>query len=143
MRKLNRKYDININDNIDISCGTTNKNNPKVIFLSCKTRINPNYEIEYHKVLDDIFNKLRYEMKHSLLSSNLFESKFILDYDIAANLFVNQQKILTFDIFLRQKSNCKLLKDIIQDIENQFKPIFYNFTKNFNENNFSITKTKH
>ena len=82
-------------------------------------------------------------MKHNLLSSDLFESKFILDYDIATNLLVNQQKILTFDIFLKQKTKCKLLKDIIKDIECNFKPIFNDFTKNFNKNNFSISKTKH
>ena len=34
MKKLNRQYDVDINDNFEIYCGTINKNNPKVIFLS-------------------------------------------------------------------------------------------------------------
>ena len=142
MKKLNKKYNILIDNNWETICGTTNKDDPKVIFLSCKTRVNINNNINFNESLNIIFKNLKFNIKNFLRTSKLFDTKFILDYDFAEIASNNHQQILTFDIFLKQKQNLKTLKNLIFDIEKDFKPILNNFTNFFIQNEVSITKTK-
>jgi len=142
MERLSKEFKLNISDSISVKYGSVDKNNPKVIYIEGKCWISPLFEGDYTAHIDNIKAQFRKGVSKLLISNEVYSSKFILDFDVnTENMKIDEKKFLSFNIFLRQKSNSSYaLKDT--KLYERF-PTMVNMLYNLlNENEFMVTKRK-
>jgi hypothetical protein len=142
MERLSKEFKLNISNNISVKYGSVDKNNPKVIYIEGKCWISPLFEGNYAVHIDNIKAQFRKGVSKLLISNEVYSSKFILDFDVnTENMKIDEKKFLSFNIFLRQKSNSLYtLKD--SKLYEHF-PTMVNMLYNLlNENEFRVTKRK-
>lgn len=142
MERLSKEFKLNISNNISVKYGSVDKNNPKVIYIEGKCWISPLFEGDYTAHIDNIKAQFRKGVSKLLISNEVYSSKFILDFDVnTENMKIDEKKFLSFNIFLRQKSNSLYtLKDA--KLYERF-PTMVNMLYNLlNENEFMVTKRK-
>jgi len=142
MERLSKEFKLNISDSISVKYGSVDKNNPKVIYIEGKCWISPLFEGDYTAHIDNIKAQFRKGVSKLLISNEVYSSKFILDFDVnTENMKIDEKKFLSFNVFLRQKSNSLYtLKDA--KLYERF-PTMVNMLYNLlNENEFRVTKRK-
>jgi len=142
MERLSKEFKLNISNKISVKYGSADKNNPKVIYIEGKCWISPLFEGDYTAHIDNIKAQFRKGVSKLLISNEVYSSKFILDFDVnTENMKIDEKKFLSFNIFLRQKSNSLYtLKDA--KLYERF-PTMVNMLYNLlNENEFRVTKRK-
>ena len=129
-----------------IKIGTTNKINPKVIYIEGRTFIQPlNDKSSYSVELTGIkrgFNKI---IQNFIDSDDLFSKKYILDFQVAqSGISVTKRSFLSFQFLLKQKNEDKVLKlkDVKQKTESNIQDILNSLTQCIKEYDFNVTKTK-
>ena len=132
-------------ENFRLKIGTTNRNNPVVVYINGKAFISPNVEKE-------TYNRDIYEMKRSLTNSirdnikktNLFDESFILDFQVAQNgVAKNKKSFLSFQFLLSQKKDRVLkMKDIKKEATETINNIVGSLENAIYEHDFSIYKNK-
>ena len=143
--RLNSEKTIN-HELFKIKIGTTNKINPKVIYIEGRTFIQPlNDKSSYNVELTGIkrgFNKI---IQNFIGSDDLFSKKYILDFQVAQiGISVTKRSFLSFQFLLKQKNEDKVLKlkDIKQKTESNIQDILNSLTQCIKEYDFNVTKTK-
>ena len=143
--RLNSEKTIN-HDLFKIKIGTTNKINPKVIYIEGRTFIQPlNDKSSYSVELTGIkrgFNKI---IQNFIDSDDLFSKKYILDFQVAqSGISVTKRSFLSFQFLLKQKKEDKVLKlkDVKQKTESNIQDILNLLTQCIKEYDFNVTKTK-
>lgn len=142
MERLSKEFKLNISNNISVKYGSVDKNNPKVIYIEGKCWVSPLFEGDYTAHIDSIKTQFRKGISKLLISNEVYSSKFILDFDVnTENMKIDEKKFLSFNVFLRQKSNSlHTLKDA--KLYEHF-PTMVNMLYNLlNENEFKVTKRK-
>jgi len=144
MIRLNKEIKIDSCKNICLKYGSVNKNNPQVIYISGKMWICPNYDGDFDDSIKILHSKFKKELSKILRSSSVFESKYILDFDINSdNLIVNKKKFFSITFFIKQKKE-KLLKlnSLKNIISSEFSYLFNDLEKDLIENEFEVSKVK-
>lgn len=143
--RLNSEKTIN-HELFKIKIGTTNKINPKVIYIEGRTFIQPlNHKSSYSVELTGIkrgFNKI---IQNFIDSNDLFSKKYILDFQVAqSGVSVTKRSFLSFQFLLKQKNEDKILKlkDVKQKTESNIQNILNLLTQCIKEYDFNVTKTK-
>lgn len=145
MKRLNKEFKINCNNNINISFGTTNRNNPSVIYVSGNCWIKPTIDkLDYSKELNVIESNLKKNLKQFVTSSSQFDTKFICYFDAKLSGIKNDKKsFISFEYYLKQKddniSSCKTLSPVIEE---SAKYISNNMLNDLAEFEFDVSKTK-
>lgn len=133
------------NEKFRLKLGTINKKNPEVIYLEGKTFVTPlNVDDNYTALLHKTKREFNFAINETLKSCNLFERKFILDFQIANNgVMMNKKSFLTFQLLLRQN---RLSVKQFKDIKNKSNSIIESLTKTLitllEQNNFIVSKSK-
>ena len=141
MKRTNKEINLNFINSCEISYGTTNKFNPKVVYLTCKTWVKPKENKDYHKIIEDNFITLKKELFNKISNSTIFDKNFITNFEITKSAFkINKRNFLNFEIYLKQKNNILMLQDLENDIVTLFKPLINNLIENFENNSLTITK---
>lgn len=145
MKRTNKEIKLNdINDLFEMSYGTTNKYQPKVIYLSCKTWVEPQEEKEFNSIIENIFIKFKKELFNKISNSNVFDKNFITNFEITkSSLQLHKKNFFNFEIYLKQKNKILLLKDLENDVKTLFKPLIDNLILDFRTNFLILTKGKH
>ena len=145
MKRTNKEIKLNdINNLFEISYGTTNKYKPKVIYLSCKTWIEPQEEKEFKSIIENIFIKFKKDLFNKISTSNVFDKNFISNFEIKkSSLQLHKKNFFNFEIYLKQKTKILLLQDLENDVKTLFKPLIENLVYDFNSNFLNLTKGKH
>ena len=113
MKRTNKEIKLNLTELFDISYGSTNKYNPKVIYISCKTWVEPKEEIEFDNVIGNIFTKFKKELLNRILQSDIFNRKFISNFEIkSSSLQKNKKNFFNFEIYLKQKDKVYFLNEL-------------------------------
>lgn len=143
--RLNSEKTINHNL-FKIKMGTTNKINPKVIYVEGRTFIQPlseknSYTTElsmikrgFNKIIQDFIN-----------TNDLFSKKYILDFQVAqSGISVSKRSFLSFQFLLKQKNEDKILKlkEVKEKTEDGIQDVLNNLTSCIKEYDFNVTKTK-
>ena len=143
--RLNSEKTIN-HELFKIKIGTTNKINPKVIYIEGRTFIQPlNDKSSYSVELTGIkrgFNKI---IQNFIDSDDLFSKKYILDFQVAqSGISVTKRSFLSFQFLLKQKNEDKILKlkEVKQKTESNIQNILNLLTQCIKEYDFNVTKTK-
>lgn len=143
--RLNSEKTIN-HELFKIKIGTTNKINPKVIYIEGRTFIQPlNDKSSYSVELTGIKRGFNRIIQSFIDSDDLFSKKYILDFQVAqSGISVTKRSFLSFQFLLKQKNEDKVLKlkDIKQKTESNIQDILNLLTQCIKEYDFNVTKTK-
>ena len=144
MRRLKKEYRLNVCNSIILKCGTVNRDDPQVIYITGKCWISPQSEMDYEDSLYEIEKKMKSSIKDIMIDGVNFDKKFILDFDINVDDFKpNLKRFLTFDFYLRQnKDNKRQLSLLRPLLKWKVGAISNNLVRLFNENNFLVEKRK-
>lgn len=142
MKRLNKEYKICSNKTIELIYGSTNKNNPQVIYISGKCWISPSFCDDYETILKNIKKEFIRYINKFIKFDNIFDNKFILDFDINIDsLNLNTKKYLSFNIFLKQKDEVIYsLKD--EKLFSNFYQLSDKLEELLKSNDFEIYKRK-
>lgn len=145
MKRTNKEIKLNdINDLFEMSYGTTNKYQPKVIYFSGKTWVEPQEEKEFNSIIENIFIKFKKDLFNKISNSNVFDKNFISNFEITkSSLQLHKKNFFNFEIYLKQKNKILLLKDLENDVKTLFKPLIDNLILDFHSNFLILTKGKH
>ena len=126
------------NDRFEIKIGTTNKLNPVVIYVEGKAFITPSEEnVDYSQDISEIKHALRRAISDSLSGNDIFDKKFILDFQVATNgINVGKKSFMSF-----HETPLKLT-EIKEISENEVINIANILRDSINCHGFSISKTK-
>lgn len=144
MKRLNKEYSLNINDNINVKYGSVDKLNPIVIYVTCKGWLFPMNDFDYNETINLIFNNFKKKLKKNVINSPYFDNNLICDFDLnTASMMKNKKNYTSFDFFIKQKRNkISSLKEIKPIIEETFKGVINDLVNDLNYNTFNLTKTK-
>lgn len=143
-KNLSREYKIGHEGNIEVSIGTTDRINPIVIYINFKTWLFVDDNGNYSEELSNLSRKIRYLTKKMLINNSLFESKYILDFDMNGETFTKRKiKYLDVGIYLKQKSEQPLsivsLKDMLRD---NLLDISQEIETSLIDNGFKVNRSK-
>lgn len=143
MERLNKEYDININNYVRMKYGSINRLNPIVVYINGKSWISPTFEGDYEELITKIFNSFKRELKSQVNSSPYFDNKIVCDFDLkTSSLKENKKNFLSFEFYIKQKTNVIQLKDMKLLIKNTFKGAIDKLVDNLINNSFIMTKDK-
>ena len=102
--RLNNEKKID-NEYFKLKIGTTNKINPIVIYVEGKAFICPTEEKDdYSKHISEIKHRFKRGISEGLYGTDVFDGKYIMDFQVASNgISVNKKSFLSFQFLLRQK----------------------------------------
>lgn len=143
MERLNKEYDININNYVRMKYGSINRLNPIVVYINGKSWISPTFDGDYEELITKIFNSFKKELKSQVNSSPYFDNKIVCDFDLkTSSLKENKKNFLSFEFYIKQKTNVIQLKDMKLLIKNTFKGAIDKLVDNLINNSFIMTKDK-
>lgn len=133
------------NEYFKIKMGTTNKLNPIIIYVEGRAFITPLEELEdYGREISEIKHILKQSISSHLQSTDNFDNKYIVDFQIASNgIQLNKKSFLSFQFLMRQNKD-KVLKlaevkntssEMVLDIVNDLKDSIV-------EHGFLLSKSK-
>lgn len=128
-----------------LKLGTINKKNPEVIYIEGKTFIMPlDDDMNYRNIMQLIKRNFNFYISESLKKCNIFENKFILDFQVAnSGIKMNKKSFLYFQVLFRQDRNKILPIKSVKTLSNDFINETVNYLKSLLiNNNFYISKTK-
>lgn len=128
-----------------LKIGTTNKTNPIVVYIEGRTFICPQDDKDdYSKDISEIKHSFSRAISQHIQESELFDNKFIVDFQVASKgISLNKKSFLSFQFLLRQnKDNVLKLKDLKVFAEEMILDIVDNLENNIVEHNFVVSKTK-
>ena len=144
VKRLNKEIKLNVCDNMNLKYGSTNKDNPEIVYVLGKAWVSPKFNGDYESILNGIQNNFRKKIKNIVMESNIFENKFVLDFDLnSTNMEKDKKKFLSFDLFLKQdKNNVIKLKELNTIISNNIGNLANDLVYDFSINDFDVTKKK-
>ena len=128
-----------------LKIGTTNKINPQVIYVEGRTFISPKEEMDcYDKQIRELKVYLQRCLSSMLTNNDLFERKYILDFQLAnSGVKIGKKSFLSFEFLLKQKSTPLLkFKEIKNNCGKYINEVINPFKEEIERQGFYITKTK-
>ena len=142
--RLNNEKKID-NEYFKLKIGTTNKINPIVIYVEGKAFISPTEEKDdYSKDISEIKHRFKRGISEGLYGTDVFDGKYIMDFQVASNgISVNKKSFLSFQFLLRQKrDNVMKLSEVKIMAEPTLQNIISSLKDAITDHNFQLTKTK-
>lgn len=137
-KKIDNKY-------FDVRIGTVNRLNPIAIYVEGRTFIKPLEERDDY--LTDV-STMRYSLKKSVIKelnqSELFDRRFIIDFDIASSCIkYDKNSFLFFQITMKQKNNPPIkINDLKTASEDMITNIVNGLTETIRNCDFTLKKEK-
>ena len=132
-------------DKFKLKIGTTNKINPIVVYIEGRTFICPQDDKDdYSRDISEIKHNFSRTISKYVQNSELFDNKFIVDFQVASKgISLKKKSFLSFQFLLRQrKNNVMKLKDLKSSAEDMILGIVDNLEENIVKHNFVVSKTK-
>lgn len=149
-RKINSEFIVK-NDKFKIKVGTTDKKNPKTIYIECGFFIEPKVEKEDYsediKYIEAETKELARKVSNATNPGpenigRLFEKDFIFIFEIAeSRVFYGKKSYVSFQIHLKQKGaiNFNLISSYTETLSKYIITVLLNRIKDVG---FEVTKTK-
>lgn len=132
-------------ESFKLKIGTTNKLNPIVVYVEGKAFIAPEAASDdYQKDISEVKHSLRRSISESLSGMDIFDHKFILDFQVATNgISVGKKSFMSFQFLFKQnKDNVRKLSEVKEDASPMVLKIADALRDNITAHGFSISKTK-
>jgi hypothetical protein len=141
--RLNKEYELDINDFFDIRYGSVNRLNPMVIYVSCKSWIRPLKDINFKQPINMFMNSFKQKLKKKIINSTLFDNKLIYDDCINYNTMqLNKKNYFSFEFYIKRNECETELKYLNNDIESLIKELINELSIHLKNDNFILTKNK-
>jgi hypothetical protein len=142
MLKLNKEYQLNVSDKIKTKIGTTNRNEPKVVYVHGGTWVTPTQCEEYDKIIDAIGKSFRHNVKRMVTNDYLFNPRHILDFNLSTTAMdIGKKSFLSFDLFLKQEGDVPL-KELKVMITGNIRALLLDLEEDFTNNGFILFAKK-
>lgn len=128
-----------------LEIGTTNKDKPEVIYIEGKAYVSPKtYKDDYTNDIRSIKYDLKRLLRNEIAGLDIFDSRFIVDIQIAdKGVSFKKKSFLNFQFLVRQKIEPLLnLKDIKVLVEPKINNLVSNFIALIYKRSFAVSKTK-
>ena len=128
-----------------LKIGTTNKNNPQVIYVEGRTFVSPlDNKEDYSRDILDFQHTLKSAISNGLANNRHFEKKFIVDFQLASKgICYNKKSFLSFQFLLKQNpENVMKFKDAKEKAMPLVDNVITKLGNSIEEHDFKITKTK-
>ena len=128
-----------------LKLGTTNKNNPLVVYVEGHAFICPQEEKDsYTKDISDFKYTLQRSIRNLLCNNDYLQKEYILDFQIAnSGIKINKKSFLSFEFLMKQpKEKILKLNDVKKHTEAQIYEVVDTLEKKIRSHNFSLSKTK-
>lgn len=142
--RLNREKKID-NDIFKIKIGTTNKENPRIVYVDGRVFISPTEEMKnYGDEIEDIRKNFKKNIGERLKSSQLFDNRFILNFDISSSRMIKDKRsFLSFQFYLKQKSENPLKMNTLKTKSEVFiNNLISSLREDVEEHKFAVYKTR-
>lgn len=140
---MNKEYKIEVSDSARVKYGSTNKDDPKVIYVSCNCWIKPTAEMDYTKGIASVKTNLRQKIGDEFLRGKDFMDKLILGYDVNQENFTeDSRKFLTVDFYLIQQGKIRKLKELNSMMQDKMGRIVNGMVEDFENKGFAVAKKK-
>lgn len=133
------------NEDFKIKIGTTNKLNPIIIYVEGKAFITPTDDKDdYARDISEIKHILKQSISEHLHSSENFDSKYIVDFQVASNgIQINKKSFLSFQFLMRQnKDNVMKLVEVKNNSSKMVLEIVNDLKDSIIEHGFLLSKSK-
>jgi hypothetical protein len=144
LKRRNKEYQMGSINGLSVKYGTTNKIDPRVVYITGKAWVKPLRKIDYSDSLDRIRNRMEKRIMNRLKTMVGMDKKYIFDLNLSPmNMKVGKPKFMTFNIFLRQdKLSVKSLESIGSVLDVTMSPLIEEMTNDFNDDYFVIDTNK-
>lgn len=132
-------------DTFRLKIGSTNKIEPKVIYIEGRTFITPTEEKDsYGSDISSIKHLMSTSIRKNLCSSPMFDEKFIFVFDIAeSGMSINKKSFLSFQFLIKQKGDdILLLKDVKEKAEPYIQSVMDDLSNGLTKYKFTASKCK-
>ena len=146
VKRLNKKYTLSTAKPIQLRYGTTNKDNPQVVYLALRCWLMPSARLDYAKAFDEIKKCMKAYVKDNFANGYDFDKKFIIDFDLNLDgMGPNciKRKYFTMDVFLKQKEGCiRKMKALKPSLDYQIGMLGENLYEQLIDYQFTVYKKK-
>lgn len=142
MKRIAKEYSIDINNYFEVKYGSMNAKQPKVIYITCKSWIAPQYKGEYKAPLKEVRENFQTRIKTAILNSSKLDDNYLLESDFKFDQLGKREKnFLTIELTVKQKET-NALEEFKGEIINTFKNVLDLCTSEILSNNFKLSKRK-
>ena len=142
--RLNRERKID-NDIFKVKIGTTNKENPQVIYVDGRVFLSPSEVMDnYSDEIEDIRKNFKRTIGERLRTNEIFEDRFILNFDISSSRMIKDKRsFLSFQFFLKQKNTAPLKLGAVKEKSEIFiNSLLSNLEGDIQSHCFTLHKTR-
>ena len=142
--RLNRERKID-NDIFKVKIGTTNKENPQVIYVDGRVFLSPSEVMDnYSDEIEDISKKFKRTIGERLRTNEIFADRFILNFDISSSRMIKDKRsFLSFQFFLKQKNTAPLKLGTVKEKSEIFiNSLLSNLEGDIQSHCFTLHKTR-
>lgn len=143
MIRSNQEIKVKVNEKLNTKYGSTDRNNPSVIYIIVNTYISPKFlSDDYSEQIKNIKKNIKKRFSNNSTFSENYYSNNITNLEIYENnICFGKKTFLHFELFLKQKKVFKL-----KEISNELTDICFNICnameKIINEEEFCCYKNK-
>ena len=148
-RKINSEYVVD-NDNFKVKIGTTDKKNPKTVYIDCGFFIEPKVEKEDYsediKLVEEEARNLAKKISNATnpkTVDRLFKKDFIFVFEVTENrIFYGKKSYVSFQLHLRQNDDTLEWVTISEHLLHLSDFMTTILLRNIEDIGFEVTKTK-
>lgn len=134
--RKNKEYKINSGNSFKLKFGSTDKNNPKVVYINGSTWMIPPKVDDIKAVIPSIERNVRNFVKYEINNNSLLDKSFIFDFDLKQDSTIpGRRKFVSFELYVRQR-DMSSLGEISENISSMASKISGKIEQELLENEF-------
>ena len=117
--RKNKEYKIDSGNSFRLKFGSTDKGNPKVVYINGNTWMIPPKIDEIKSIIPTIERNVRNFVKFEINKQQNLDKSFILDFDLKPDSIIpGRRKFISFELYVRQRETKKLteISDAIKEM---------------------------
>lgn len=107
--RKNKEYKIESGNSFKLKYGSTDKDDPKVVYINGNTWMVPPKIDEVKTVIPSIERNVRNFVKFEINKNQSLDKSFIFDFDLKPDSIIpGRKKFISFELYVRQRETKKL-----------------------------------
>lgn len=144
-KRTSKEISVNADSSFTASYGSTNRNNPEVLYITGKTYISPKFTSDsYSESIDTMRDRYVSDVRRILSRYKGFDNRLITNMDVSVKGLRNgKNSFMDFNVYVRQKKDGMLSFNTIgKTMDSITKEICDAIRCNIEDCDFSCQKTK-
>lgn len=134
--RKNKEYKIKLDNSFKAKYGSTDKDNPKVVYINGSAWMIPPKIEDIKTVIPTIERNVKNFIKFEINNQQNLDKSFILDFDLKPDSIIpGRRKFISFELFVRQRET-KSLSEISNEMKEMVSKITCKIERELMENEF-------